>query len=84
VNERKEDELVDNRTTIEIDCAGTVGQGEVAAKRVSIVFYGPQNPVVVNLFSPGEVVVVGRQHPSDITISDPSLSRQHARLCWDG
>ncbi|MEM9187692.1 MAG: sigma 54-interacting transcriptional regulator [Myxococcota bacterium] len=27
-------------------------------------------------------VVVGRTHPADVVISDPSLSRRHARLVW--
>ncbi|MBN1653352.1 MAG: sigma-54-dependent Fis family transcriptional regulator, partial [Deltaproteobacteria bacterium] len=51
-------------------------------ERASIIIYGPEGVEVVHLSSPHETVVVGRAHPSDICISDPSLSRQHARFRW--
>ncbi len=36
--------------------------------------------VDIALLRPGCAVVVGRKHPSDLCIDDPTLSRQHARF----
>ncbi len=49
------------------------------AERVSLLFQHRQGVDVVPL-DEGRNIIVGRSHPADFTISDTSLSRQHASL----
>ncbi len=34
------------------------------------------------VFQPGQLVRIGRAPDNDVTVSDPTVSRQHARLVW--
>ncbi len=35
-------------------------------------------------FQPGTAVTIGRSAASDVVVDDPTVSRQHAQLTWDG
>ena len=48
-----------------------------AGQQLSVAIYYRDGIRIVAL-AEGESVVVGRSHPADVTIRDPSLSRQHA------
>jgi DNA-binding NtrC family response regulator len=50
--------------------------------RASLVLYHRDGAKVAPL-APGSSLVVGRSHPADIVLADPSLSRKHARISWD-
>lgn len=49
--------------------------------RLSLILYGRDGVKVVAL-DRGQPAVVGRAHPADVVVDDPSLSRRHAELVW--
>ncbi|MEO7096239.1 MAG: FHA domain-containing protein, partial [Polyangiales bacterium] len=53
-----------------------------SAPRASLVVYHRDGAKVATL-PKGASLVVGRAHPADVVLADPSLSRQHARFGWD-
>jgi DNA-binding NtrC family response regulator len=50
--------------------------------RTTLVLYHRDGAAVAHM-EKGRPLVVGRAAPADIVISDPDLSRQHARFTWD-
>jgi DNA-binding NtrC family response regulator len=66
----------DDKTTIERE------QPRSATPRASLVVYHRDGAKVATL-GKGSSLVVGRVHPADVVVLDPSLSRQHARFGWD-
>jgi DNA-binding NtrC family response regulator len=59
------------------------GPIETQDRRISIVLYHRDGAKVMPLAA-GVPVVIGRAWPADAVVSDPRLSRQHARVLWDG
>ena len=53
-----------------------------SAPRASLVVYHRDGAKVATLVK-GAALVVGRAHPADVVLPDPSLSRRHARFGWD-
>jgi two-component system response regulator AtoC len=58
-------------------------QDSPGGPRVALLVLHATEPRIAVL-SPGRPVVVGRKSPSDVTLSDPSLSRAHARFTLEG
>jgi two-component system, NtrC family, response regulator AtoC len=66
----------DDKTTIERE------NRRPQAPRASLVVYHRDGAKVATL-TKGAALVVGRSHPADVVLNDPSLSRKHARFGWD-
>jgi len=67
-----------DKTTMEREHRRPPGSGP----RASLVVYHRDGAKVATL-PKGATLVVGRAHPADVVLPDPSLSRQHARFGWD-
>ncbi|MFO0762785.1 MAG: sigma 54-interacting transcriptional regulator [Byssovorax sp.] len=60
-----------------------IRKGLAHRPRISLVIYHADGAEMV-LLAPDVPVVVGRDRPSDVRISDPTLSREHARFLYAG
>jgi two-component system, NtrC family, response regulator AtoC len=78
-NEKSQVTTITEKTTVSQD---TVKRArEVGGPRASLVVYH-RDEVKVMPLPEGQPMVVGRAFPADVVVSDPSLSRQHARFTW--
>lgn len=68
-----DDTTVEHRPTV----TGVLQGGE----HLCLVFYDRRGTKIVRVHK-DERIVLGRAHPSDVVIEDPSLSRQHASFVW--